>query len=55
MQHIIFECTIFDQERDKLKAVVMRTENWPVSFDKLSTMYYKKFKEYIDSIIWDND
>jgi len=33
----------------------MRTENWPVSFNKLSTIYYKNFKEYIDSIIWDND
>ena len=55
VQHRIFECTNFDQERDKLKAVVMRTENWPVSFNKLSTMYYKIFKEYIDSIIRDND
>jgi len=26
-----------------------------VSFNKLSTTYYKNFKEYIDSIIWDND
>jgi len=40
VQHIIFERTIFDQERDKLKAVVMRTENWQVSFNKLSTIYY---------------
>jgi len=55
MQHIIFECTIFDQHRDKLKAVVMKTEDWPVRFNKLSTIYYKNFKEYIDSIIWDND
>ena len=55
VQHIIFECKIFDQERDILKAVVMRTENWPVSFNKLSKMYYKNFKEYIDSIFWDND
>jgi len=54
VQHIIFECTIFDQESDKLKAVVMRTENWPVSCNKLSTIYYKNFKEYIDSIIWDD-
>jgi len=29
--------------------------SWPVSFNKLSTIYYKNFKEYIDSIIWDND
>jgi len=55
VEHIIFECTNFDQERDKLKAVVMRTENWPVSLNKLSTIYYKNFKEYIDPIIWNND
>jgi len=55
VEHIIFECTNFDQERDKLKAVVMRKENWPVSFNKLSTIYYINFKEYIDSVIWDND
>jgi len=55
VEHIIFECTIFDQEREKLKAVVTRTENWPVSYSKLSTTYYKNFKEYIDTIIWDKD
>jgi len=55
VQNIIFECTNFDQETEKLKALVMRTENWPVSFNKLSTIYYKNIKEYIDSIIWDND
>ena len=55
MKHVIFECTIFALEMDKLKAVVMRTENWPVSFNKLSTTYYKNFKEFIDTIIWDND
>jgi len=49
------QCTIFDHERDKLKAVVTRTENWPVSYNKLSTTYYKNFKEYIDTIIWDKD
>jgi len=55
VQHIIIECTIFDQERDKVNAVVMRTENWSLRFNNLSTMYYKSFREYIDSIIWEND
>jgi len=49
----MFECAIFDQERDKLKAVVTRTGNWPVSYSKLSRTYYKRFKEFIDTIIWD--
>ena len=53
--HILFDCTLLEQKRDKLKAVVKRTENWPVSYNKLSTKYYKNFKEYIDKIIWNKE
>ena len=35
VEHIIFECTISDHEKYKPKAVLMWTENWPVSFNKL--------------------
>ena len=54
-EHIILEYTIIYQERDKLKSVVMRTENWPVSFKNLSTTNYKNFEKNTYSIIWDND
>jgi len=50
--HILFDCTLLEQERDKLKAGVTRTENWPVSYNKLSIRYYKNLKEYIDRIMW---
>jgi hypothetical protein len=53
VEHIIFECSKLEQERDKLKAVITRTEKWPASFNKLSTTYYKNFKEFIDKINWD--
>jgi hypothetical protein len=52
VQHIIFDCPLLEKERDKLKAVVTRTENWPVSYNKLGVLYHKIFKEYIDNINW---
>ena len=55
VDHFLFDCTLQEQERDKLKAVVTRTENWPVSYNKLSIKYYKNFKEYIDKIIWNKE
>jgi len=39
VDHVLFDCTLLEQERDKLKAVVTRTENWPVSCNKLSIKY----------------
>jgi len=55
VDHIIFDCTLLEQERDKQKTVVTRTENWPVSYNKLSIKYYKNFKEYINKIIWNKE
>ena len=43
VDHILFDCTLLEQERDKLKAAVTRTEDWP------------DFKEYIDKIIWNKE
>ena len=40
-------------DRDRLKAVVMRSENWPVSKDKLSIKFYKNFKEFTNNILLD--
>jgi len=55
VQHIISDCPLLEKEREKLKAVVTRTENWPVSCNKLGGQYHKKFKEYIDSISWNDE
>ena len=29
--HILYDCELVKQERDKLKAEILRSENWPVS------------------------
>jgi len=52
VQSIIFDCPLLEKEREKLKAVVTRTENWPVSCNKLGVQYHKEFKEYVDNINW---
>jgi hypothetical protein len=36
-----------------LKAVVVRSENWPVSKDNLSIKFYKNFKEFTNNILLD--
>jgi hypothetical protein len=28
--HLLFDCELMEQERDRLKAAVFRSENWPV-------------------------
>jgi len=38
------------QERDKLKAEILLSENWPVSKDTLINKYTKSFKKILDSV-----
>ena len=52
VDHILFNRTLLEQERDKLNTPVTRTENWPVSYNKLSI---KNFEEYINKIIWNKE
>ena len=35
VDHVIYDCKIFDEERDRLKAAVMRADNWPISKNNL--------------------
>jgi hypothetical protein len=38
VDHVLFDCTLHEQERDKLKAVVKSPDSWPVSKDKLTNL-----------------
>jgi hypothetical protein len=51
MEHILYDCKFHEQDRDRLKAAVIRSERWPVRKDILSIKYYKNFKEFMDNII----
>jgi hypothetical protein len=50
VDHIIYDCKLLEQEISSLKAVVIKTEKWPVSRDKLSTKFYRYFQEFMDNI-----
>ena len=53
VDHILYECRLLEHERGRLKAAVIRSENWPVSKDKRSVKFYKNFKEFANSILLD--
>ena len=42
--HILYDCELVKQERDKLKAEILRSEKWPVSKDTLINKYTKILK-----------
>jgi hypothetical protein len=52
VDHILFDCKLLEQERDSLKAAV-RSENWPVSKNKLITKFNKTFQKFTNSISFD--
>ena len=45
VDHILYDCTLVEQERDSVKAAVLQTENWPVSKNKLINKFHKYFKK----------
>jgi hypothetical protein len=51
VDHIIYNCNLQEQERERLKAVITRSEQWPVSKNKLVLKYYKNFKQFTDNIV----
>jgi hypothetical protein len=50
VDHIIYECKLYENERDTLKAAVRRPESWQISRNKLCTNYYKNFKEFTNNM-----
>ena len=45
--HILYDCELVKQERDKLKVEILRSENWPVSKDTLINKYTEIFKKKV--------
>jgi hypothetical protein len=50
---IMFECKLLEQERERLKETVLRSENWPVRKNKLVNKYYKNLTEFTNNISFD--
>jgi hypothetical protein len=53
LDHVLYECDLVEQERERLKAAVLRTENWPISKEILMNKYSKTFKKFTDNITFD--
>ena len=51
VDHIIYSCKLQEQERDRLKAAITKSEQWPVSKNKLVLKYYDNFKRFTDNIV----
>jgi hypothetical protein len=50
---ILYDCELLEQERDSLKAAVLRTENWPVSKNELINKFQKNFKKFTNNMPFD--
>jgi len=45
-EHILLECGILREERERLIAAVAKTDNWPIKKDMLIKKHYKAFAEF---------
>ena len=45
-EHILLECGILREERERLIAAVAKTGNWPIKKDMLIKKHYKAFAEF---------
>jgi hypothetical protein len=52
--HIIYDCARLKEERDRLKAAVNRTEEWPTSKRNLLKRHYKEFSKILIPYLWMN-
>ena len=51
--HILLECAILQEDRERLIAAVAKTDNWPINKDVLIKEHYKalaKFTKKMDKI-----
>jgi hypothetical protein len=50
-EHVLYDCGILQEDRERLLAAVAKTDNWPINTDKLIKKHYKalaKFTKQVD-------
>jgi hypothetical protein len=50
IDHLIFHCELLGKERDKLIAGVSKTDNWPLSKNRLIREHFKSFSKFIHEV-----
>ena len=48
--HLIFQCEFLGKERDTLISGVSKTDNWPLSKNRLISEHFKSFSKFIHEI-----
>ena len=48
--HILLECGILQEERERLMAAVAKTDSWPIKKDTLIKKHNKAFAEFTEKI-----
>jgi hypothetical protein len=52
-EHVLFECALLNEDRERLIATVVKKDNWPINKDMLIKKHYKalaKLTKQIDKI-----
>jgi hypothetical protein len=50
VDHLIYDCTKLQSEREKLISSVTKQDNWPVNISDLVNKYIKQFTQFANSI-----
>jgi hypothetical protein len=50
VDHLIFQCELLGKERDKLISGVEKTDNCPISENRLILEHFKSFSKFINEI-----
>ena len=50
VDHLLFDCTILQDERERLIGKIARHDNWPVNKSQLGNKYIKHFIHFTNSI-----
>ena len=49
-EHILLECAILKEDRERLIAAVAKADNWPIKKEMLIKKHYKAFAKFTKQI-----
>jgi ribonuclease HI len=53
IDHLLFECKLLNEERNCLKQLILKTNDWPISKRDLIRKYFKEFTKFTNKIPFD--
>jgi len=50
IEHLLFDCTVLQEERERLIGKISKHDNWPVNKSELGNKYIRHFTQFTNSI-----